>query len=88
LGSQAAAIAVQQLACAGYATLQTQTDWVIDGALAPEMQRAMVEGMAAAALEQDPAARDVVRSWKARRGAAIGSSRLRVGHVDIVATPA
>lgn len=88
LGSQAAAIAVQQLACAGYETLQTQTDWVIDGALAPEMQRAMVEGMAAAALAQDPTAQDAVRSWKARRGAGIGSSRLRVGHVDIVATPA
>jgi hypothetical protein len=88
LGSQAAAIAVQQLACAGYETLQTQTDWVIDGALAPQMQLAMVEGMAAAALEQNPAAQGAVRSWKARRGACIGNSRLRVGHVDIVATPA
>jgi hypothetical protein len=87
LGSQAPAIAVQQLECAGYETLRTQTDWVIDGALAPEMQRAMVEGMAAAALEQDPAAQGAVRSWKARRGAGIGSARLRVGHVDIVATP-
>jgi len=88
LGSQAAAIALQQLERAGYETLQTQTDWVIDGALAPQMQRAMIEGMAAAALEQDPAAQDAVRSWAARRGAGIGSSRLRVGHVDIVATPA
>jgi hypothetical protein len=59
LGSQAAAIALQQLARAGYETL-----------------------------EQSPAAKDAVRSWKARRDAGIGSSRLRVGHVDIVATPA
>jgi hypothetical protein len=88
LGSQAAAIALQQSERAGYETMQTQTDWVIDGALAPQMQRAMIEGMAAAALEQDPAAQDSVRSWAARRGAGIGSSRLRVGHVDIVATPA
>jgi len=88
LGSQAAAIALQQLERAGYETLQTQTDWVIDGALAPQMQRAMIEGMAAAALEQDAAAQDAVRSWAARRGAGICSSRLRVGHVDIVATPA
>ncbi|MBP9128955.1 MAG: hypothetical protein KBF50_01670 [Steroidobacteraceae bacterium] len=88
LGSQAAAVAVQQLACAGYETLQTQTDWVIDGALAPQMQRAMIEGMAAAALEQDPAPEGAVRSWAARRGAGIGSSRLRVGHVDLVAEPA
>jgi hypothetical protein len=86
LGSEAAAIALLQLACAGYETLQTQTEWVIDGALAPQMQLAMVEGMAAAALEQNPAAQDAVRSWKARRDAGIGNSRLRVGHVDIVAT--
>jgi hypothetical protein len=88
LGSQAAAAALEQMACAGYEALQTQTDWVIDGALAPQMQRAMLEGMAAAALEQDPAAHDAVGAWKTRRAAAIGSSRLRVGHVDILATPA
>jgi hypothetical protein len=76
------------MVCAGYETLQTQTDWVIDGPLAPEMQRAMVDGMAAAALAQNPAAQDAVQPWKARRGAGIGSSRLRVGHVDILATPA
>jgi len=87
LGPQAAAFALQQMASAGYETLQTQTDWVIDGAQAPEMQLAMIEGMAAAALEQDPTAQDVVLSWKARRGAGIGASHLRVGHVDIVATP-
>jgi len=87
LGPQAATIALQQLACAGYATLQTQTDWVLDGAQAPQMQRTMIEGMAAAALEQDPAAQDAVRSWAARRGAGIARSRLQVGHVDIVATP-
>lgn len=88
MGSQAAATALQQLARAGYETRQTQTDWVIDGALAPHMQRALIEGMAAAALEQDPAARDAVRSWMARRVAGIGSSCLRVGHVDIVAMAA
>lgn len=88
LGSQAAAVALQQLARAGYEALQTETDWVIDGAQAPRMQRAMIEGMAAAALEQEPAAQDGVLSWAARREAGIGNSRLRVGHVDIVATPA
>jgi hypothetical protein len=87
LGSQAAAVALQQMASAGYETLQTQTDWVIDGALASTMMLAMVEGMAAAALEQNPAAQDAVRSWRARRGAGIDNSCLRVGHVDIVATP-
>jgi len=88
LGPQAAAIAWQQLARAGFESSQSQTDWVVDGALAPLMQRAMVEGIAAAALEQDLAAKDAVLSWKARRDAGVGGSRLRVGHVDIVATPA
>jgi hypothetical protein len=50
------------------------------------MQLAMVEGMAAAALEENPPAADAVRAWKARRTAGVGSSCLRVGHVDIVAT--
>ena len=63
-------------------------DWVIDGALASQMQCTMIEAIAAAALEQDPTAHDAVRSWADRRGAAIGSTRLRVGYVDIVAMPA
>ena len=87
LGS-AAVSALPEMACAGYETLQAQTDWFIDGAQAPEMQLAMVEGMAAAALEQDPAQQGAVLAWKARRRAGIGSSRLRVGHVDIAAVPA
>ena len=86
LGPQAAAIALQHMASAGYQTLQTRSDWIIDGAQAAEMQRAMVEGMAAAALEQEPAARGAVQLWKARRLAGVGATRLRVGHVDIVAT--
>jgi hypothetical protein len=88
LGSDAPGIAVQQMACAGYQTLQVATDWLIDGAQAPDMQLAMIEGMATAALEQDPGAQGTVLAWKARRSAGIATSRLRVGHVDIVATPA
>lgn len=87
MGSQAVATALQQMASAGYATQQAKTDWQIDGAQSPAMQLAMLEGLAAAALEQEPAAKDDVLAWKARRSASINSSRLRVGHVDIVATP-
>ncbi len=87
MGSLAAPVALKQLARAGYRARQARTDWLIDGAMAPQMLLAMVEGMAAAALEQDPAAQDAVRSWQARRQHGIGRSSLRVGHVDIVATP-
>jgi hypothetical protein len=87
LGPLAVEFALRQMASAGYETLHAQTDWVIDGADAPAMQLAMVEGMAAAALEQDPTAQVAVQRWKARRNAGIGVTRLRVGHVDIIATP-
>ena len=87
LGPEAAATALHQMAGAGYETVQVQTDWIIDGAQAQAMQLAMVEGMAAAALEQSPAEQGAVLAWQARRRAGIGSCRLRVGHVDIAATP-
>jgi hypothetical protein len=51
------------------------------------LKRIVVEGVAVAALEQDPTAQVAVQCWRARRNAGIGASRLRVGHVDIVATP-
>jgi hypothetical protein len=88
LGPRAAEHALQQLALAGFDTQHTQTDWGIDGAVAPQMLRAMLEGLAAAAIEQAPTAQDAVRAWQARRSAALGATRLRVGHVDILATPA
>lgn len=87
LGPSAAAFVVQEIAGSGYESLQVQTDWLIDGAQAPDMQLAMIDGIATAALEQDPGSEDAVRSWKARRSAAVGGSRLRVGHVDVLATP-
>ena len=88
LGPHAVALAIDRMAGAGYETQQAQTDWFIDGAQAPEMQRAMIEGVGVAAVEQDPASDDAVQGWKARRGARIGATCLRVGHVDIVGTPA
>lgn len=79
--------AVQQMASAGYEALHTHTDWVIDGAHVPEMHFAMVEGVAVATLEQAPTAQVALQCWRARRNAGIRASRLRVGYVDIVATP-
>ena len=66
---------------------ETDRRGFIDAAHAPEVHFAMVEGVAVAALERDPTAQFAVPCWRARRNAGIGASRLRVGHVDIVATP-
>ena len=75
MGPSAVEFAFQQMASAGYEALHTHTDWVIDGAHAPEMHFAMVEGVAVAALEQDPTAQVAVQCWRARRNAGIGASR-------------
>lgn len=86
LGPQATTMALQQMAQAGYHAMQAATDWVIAGARAARMQRAMIEGIAAAAQEQDPDAQAVVQPWAQRRRARVDTSRLQVGHLDIVAT--
>ena len=67
---------------------QARSDWDINGALDPAMVGAMVEGMAAAACEQAPAAEAAVLRWQACRLALAARSRLVVGHTDIMALPA
>ncbi len=87
LGRFASTFALQQLKMVGYKTLQTQSDWLIDGAQTPRMQLAMVDDVACAALEQDRSAESAVLDWKARRLAGVSGCQLCVGHADIVATP-
>lgn len=87
LGPHAVGFAWEEMSSVGYRPLRMQSDWVIDGAQAPDMQRAMLDGLAAAAIDQDANARAAVQAWQDRRDARLGTSRLRVGHVDIVATP-
>jgi SAM-dependent methyltransferase len=84
LGAEAAALAVARLDAMGYRVTQAPSDWCIEE---PAMLRAMIEGMADAALEQDPAARELVGAWKARRLALIDRTCLRIGHLDILALP-
>lgn len=86
LGAQAPGFARTQLARAGYRSTVAQSDWHVAGAQGAAMQRALIDGIAAAALEQDASAQQRVRAWQLRRTAAIGHSRLRVGHVDMLAT--
>jgi hypothetical protein len=95
LGPAAISHACQRLMEAGYETLLAKSDWVIDAGAngsAPAMLQAMIDGMAAAATEQEPAAARNIQGWKARRLAIAagkpGNSRLTVGHIDIMAEPA
>ena len=93
LGPEALAHTCERLAAAGYTVVQARSDWAIFGDLdgkgagATAMQSAMVDGMAAAATEQDPASAALVQRWKARRLASLGTSRLTVGHQCLLALP-
>jgi len=82
LGGDAPASAAAFLAGAGYRVTQARSDWQIEEV---KMLRALIDGMATAALEQDPAAQARVEAWRARRMAAAPSTRLQVGHVDLLA---
>jgi SAM-dependent methyltransferase len=88
LGVQAVSLAVSRLSAMGYGIVQATSDWRIDAseeAQAAAMLAAMVEGMGAAAIEQDPTARSSVSEWIQRRIAVLDKTHLRVGHQEILA---
>ncbi len=88
LGSEAVDLAARLLADAGYRVTRAPSDWCLDGSgggAQMALQRAMVEGIAAAALQQSPALSATIAGWKARRLARSGGTRLRVGHQDLFA---
>ncbi|KQP18333.1 class I SAM-dependent methyltransferase [Pseudorhodoferax sp. Leaf267] len=85
--TQAGALLVQ----AGYRVSRAASDWLVDGMRGAQdraMLRAMVEGVALAALEQQPASHAEVDDWKARRLGLVADTCLRVGHVDVLGIPA
>lgn len=88
LGGTAVAEAAQRLQRAGYRVVTAPSDWQVDGERSPAdlaMLREMVDGMAAAAAEQAPEAAPQVRAWRQRRQALRASTRLQVGHTDLLA---
>jgi SAM-dependent methyltransferase len=90
LGARAAPLLMRALRDAGYRVHGQRSDWRLDGrssAAALALLRAMVDGMAAAAAEQDPAAAAPVQAWRQRRLALAARGSLRVGHVDLLALP-
>jgi len=88
LGAEAVGFVASRLDAIGYDTVQTPSDWCIEGskgARAKAMLAAMVQGMAAAALEQDPTARSRIHEWMQKRLDVVDRTRLRVGHQEILA---
>lgn len=89
LGPTAVAHASQVLKAAHYQVRQAPSDWPIDPSrsVSVPLLTAMIEGMAAAASEQDPDASTVIQAWRSRRQACANRSRLVVGHADLLAWP-
>jgi hypothetical protein len=90
MGIEAARLAAERFALAGYEVIQTASDWRIDasdGAQGASMFNAMVDGMANAALEQAPLADALVSGWRGQRMGLTGRSCLSVGHRELLAVP-
>ncbi len=91
LGMRAVAALQQALGAAGYRVFTARSDWWVDGDESPSahaMQSALIDGMAAAAKEQDMALAPALADWQRRRHAKARQSQLRVGHLDLLALPA
>lgn len=90
LGMRAVAALQQALSAAGYRVFTAHSDWWVDGGESPSahaMQGALIDGMAAAAKEQDIASAPALADWQQRRHAMARQGQLRVGHLDLLALP-
>lgn len=87
-GPDAAAITVRAFADAGYEVRRARSDWQL-GPEQRELQRELIQGWAAAAIEIAPDRANAIAHWLARRLAhvAAGRSHIAVGHEDIIAWP-
>lgn len=84
LGPRAPQVLAQRLADAGYRVTTTASDWRLDGPAATALRRALIEGICAAACEQQPAQAATFRAWAARRQAQAGRLSLHIGHTEVV----
>jgi hypothetical protein len=72
----------------GYRCLQAGSDWQLAAhSGGARMLVQMIDGLADAALEQDPGARDLVLGWRLQRLAQAAHSSLQIGHADLLALP-
>lgn len=90
LGAAAVPRLRRALRGSGYRVFSAPSDWQIDGPDGPQaaaLQRALVDGMASAASEQDPLSSAAVQAWRQRRHAWTATGSVRVGHLDLLALP-
>jgi len=85
-GPDAARIAVQAFAAAGFRVERERSDWVIEPD-AQELQRQLIDGWAGAATEMAPEIAVQIANWRLRRLHHVeqGESLLVVGHEDMAA---
>lgn len=88
LGPDAVACAIRLFSAAGYVVTSAATDWILPPADAA-LQRALLEGWAAAAGELARVDQSRVREWLRHRLAHVeaGGSSLVVGHLDLAGWP-
>jgi hypothetical protein len=88
MGAQATDVAADALASRGFRVQVARSDWRL-GPGEEHLQEALLQGWAEAAIAAEPGARGAHEAWLARRQAALaaGTSRLRVGHQDLLAVP-
>ena len=88
LGPEAGMRAVQSFARVGYRVLPGESDWRF-GPQDREIQLQVLVGWVAAARELGELPEAALAAWYARRceAVALGRSSMRIGHVDLFATP-
>ncbi|GIX26004.1 MAG: trans-aconitate methyltransferase [Caldimonas sp.] len=84
LGPRAPQVLVRLLADTGYRVRTAASDWLLEGPRTAALRRALVEGIQAAACEQQPTQATTFRNWARRRQAHIEHLCVRVGHTEVV----
>jgi hypothetical protein len=88
LGPEAVLVVERLFAARDYDVRRSRSDWVLADDQA-SLQRQLIDGWAAAAIELAPARRAVIDAWRSRRLLAVDArqSRIVVGHEDVAAWP-
>ena len=89
LGPDAIACAVELFDGLGYHVTTSTSDWVLGATSSTDLQRQLIDGWAAAAMEMAPDRTALIGDWRARRLGHVSAARsvLTVGHQDLAGVP-